>query len=248
MCWVFSVISVSCCYKALLFIYFHQIFKSHGLLLEIECNLKITNFLDITLNLNDGTYKPYRKPNDETIYIHSKSNHPKNIINQLPLSIESRLSKLSSNKNIFDESTKYYQENLTKCEYEHTITYQPNKIEHQAKRNRQRNIIWFNPPFSKTVTNNIGKYSLNLVEKHFPTNSKYRKFFNKTNLKISYLCMTNMKSIINSHNKIILKNDEKENKKCNCIKKEECPINNECLTTNIVYKANITSNLENQVP
>ena len=56
-----------------------------------------------------------------------------------------------------------------------------------------------------------------------------------------------MKSIINSHNKNILKNDEKENKKCNCIKKEECPINNECLTTNIVYKANITSNLENQV-
>ena len=35
--------------------HFHQIFKSHGLLLEIECNLKITNFLDITLNLNDGT-------------------------------------------------------------------------------------------------------------------------------------------------------------------------------------------------
>ena len=35
--------------------------------IEIECNLKIVN---VTLNLNDGTYKPYRKPNDE-IYMYT---------------------------------------------------------------------------------------------------------------------------------------------------------------------------------
>ena len=40
------------------------------------------------LHLNDGTYKPYRKPNDETLYVHAKSNHPPNIIKQIPISIE----------------------------------------------------------------------------------------------------------------------------------------------------------------
>ena len=50
---------------------FHQLFKENGLSLEIECNLKTVNYLDITLDLNTGTYKPYRKPNDETLYTHA---------------------------------------------------------------------------------------------------------------------------------------------------------------------------------
>ena len=54
---------------------FHQLFKENGLSLEIKCNLKTVNYLDITLDLNTGTYKPYRKPNDQTLYIHAQSNH-----------------------------------------------------------------------------------------------------------------------------------------------------------------------------
>ena len=30
-----------------------------------EMKLKIVNFLDVTLNLNTGTYKPYNKPNND---------------------------------------------------------------------------------------------------------------------------------------------------------------------------------------
>ena len=41
-----------------------------GLRITIDCNLKVTNFLDITLNLNNGEYSPYRKPNDRPVYIH----------------------------------------------------------------------------------------------------------------------------------------------------------------------------------
>ena len=37
----------------------HQLFKENGSSLEIECNLKTVNYLDITLDLNTGTYKPY---------------------------------------------------------------------------------------------------------------------------------------------------------------------------------------------
>ena len=72
---------------------FHQLFKEDGLSLEIKCNLKTVTYLDITLDLNTGTYKPYRKPNDEILYIHAKSNHPANILKQLPISIETRLLK-----------------------------------------------------------------------------------------------------------------------------------------------------------
>ena len=32
----------------------------------MKCNLKIVDYLDPTLNLNDGTYHPLHKPNEET--------------------------------------------------------------------------------------------------------------------------------------------------------------------------------------
>ena len=86
---------------------FHQLLKESGLSLETECNLKIVKYLDITLDLNTDTYKPYRKPDDEIIYIHAKTNHPANILKQIPTSIKTRLSNLSSNSEIFHEASKY---------------------------------------------------------------------------------------------------------------------------------------------
>lgn len=225
---------------------FHKIFKDQGLDLVIECNIKITNFLDVTFNLEEGTYKPFKKPNDETIYIHTKSNHPKNILKQLPLSVESRLSNLSSIKEIFDENAKYYQEILNKCEYNHTLTYiQSNHNNLNKNNSRKRKIIWFNPPYSTNVSTNVGKYFLNLISKHFPKDHIYNKIFNKNNLKVSYSCMPNMKSVINSHNKNIINSSNEPSSKCNCVDKSKCPLNNECLTKNIVYKATVTTDLAN---
>ena len=53
----------------------------HGLTL-----LKIVNDLDITLNLKNGSFRPYHKPDDQMQYIRTESNHPPNIIQQIPLS------------------------------------------------------------------------------------------------------------------------------------------------------------------
>ena len=39
-----------------------KIFKNHGLDIIIQCNMKVVNYLDVTFNLNGGTYKPYIKP------------------------------------------------------------------------------------------------------------------------------------------------------------------------------------------
>ena len=80
--------------------------------LEIETNLKEVDFLDVSLNLRNGTYRPYKKPNDRLLYIHSLSNHPPNVIKQIPNSIQEKLSKNSSNGEIF---------NTAKCEYEDAL-------------------------------------------------------------------------------------------------------------------------------
>ena len=58
------------------------------------------NYLDVTFNLNDGSYRPYRKPTDATHYIHIQSDHSPSITNQLPWSIEKPLSQLSSSKDM----------------------------------------------------------------------------------------------------------------------------------------------------
>ena len=199
--------------------------------------------------MNTGTHKPYRKPNDETLYIHAKSNHPTNILKQLPISIETRLSNLSSNSEIFNEASKHYQQVLNQSGYEYELQYRENQLKNNERnhkqKNRKRNIIWFNPPFSKNVTTNIGKYFLQLIQTHFPNNNKYHKIFNKNNLKLSYSCMNNMRSIINAHNKEILTEKKTPKTNCNCINKSDCPLNNQCQTASIIYKAKVTSNQPN---
>ena len=57
-----------------------SLFKQKGLKIIIECNLKVVNYLDVTFNLNHCSYRPYRKPNDETHYIQIQSDHPPSII------------------------------------------------------------------------------------------------------------------------------------------------------------------------
>ena len=69
-----------------------ELFKENQLDIVIQCNMKMVNYLDVTLNLEDSTYRSYRKENNQIKYINIESNHPPCIIEQPPLSIESRLS------------------------------------------------------------------------------------------------------------------------------------------------------------
>ena len=86
-------------------------FKKQGLNISISTNQKICNFLDVTLNLTDGTHYPYRKPNNETLYIETNSNHPPAIIKHLPAAIGRRISDISASKELFNKpnhTTKVY--------------------------------------------------------------------------------------------------------------------------------------------
>ena len=54
--------------------------------------------------------------------------------------------------------------------------------------------------------------------------------------------MPNMGSIINNHNKKILTNNNTTPQNgCDCRKKDQCPLNNNCLNTSVIYKANVTT-------
>ena len=103
------------------------IFGKHGLNLTIEANKKIVQYLDVELNLNDGSFRPYIKPNDKPLYVHRDSNHPKNVAKNIPESVNRRLSALSSSEEMFNSVSKIYQEALDNAGYKYKLKYQPPK-------------------------------------------------------------------------------------------------------------------------
>ena len=135
-----------------------RVFKDIGFSLEIETNLKEVDFLDVSLNLRNGTYRPYKKPNNSLLYIHSLSNHPPNIIKQILNCIQERLSKNSSNEEIFNTEKCEYEDALKKSGFK--VDFKYTKNQRQKPKNRSRNIIWFNPPFNKAISTNIAKIFL----------------------------------------------------------------------------------------
>ena len=225
-----------------------RIFHLNGLRITIEANKQIINFLDVTLNLSNDTYRPYTKPDTILQYVHRDSNHPQTTTKSIPTGINKRLSLHSSNKASFDQAAPPYQKALNESGYKYTLHYEPTTT--SRRRNRQRkDILWYNPPFSKNVSTNIGHRFLSLVDKHFHKDHKLRKIFNRNTVKISYSCMNNIKHVINNHNKRILISHERTNttvnstnanKTCNCRQKKTCPLNENCLQKSVIYQAAVT--------
>ena len=197
-----------------------KIFKANNLKITIETNLSQVNFLDVTFDIKRDKYWPYKKPNDATLYIHKDSNHPKNVIKELPKSVNKRLSTISSDRNVFEKNKTEYQEALEKSGFTDRLEYkeyEKNKNEKEKKNKRKRKILWYKPPFNAAVKSNIAKQFLCLIEKHFPKSNKLSKIINKNKVKCSYSCTKNMETIIRNHNNKILKDPIAETeKKCNC--------------------------------
>ena len=125
-----------------------------------ERNLKTANFLDVTLNLTTGKYQPYNKPDNNPLYINILSNHPPNIIKNLPENISKRFNTLSADEATFNNSKDLYNNALAESGFKYKITFQTQQntstITNNTKK-RKRKIIWFNSPFSLNVSTNIGK-------------------------------------------------------------------------------------------
>ena len=186
-----------------------QLFRSHGLRITIQANLHQVDFLDVTLNLNSGKYWPFCKPNNTPLYIHKDSNHPPNIIKQLPSMIEDRISSLSCDVNEFNKAKGEYNKALRQSGYDGDIKFAKKPA---TESRRQRNIIWFNPPFNAQVKTNIGKSFLALLDKHFPKTHKYHKLFNRNTVKLSYSCTQSVESLMSKHNKMVLNSNNSNSK------------------------------------
>ena len=108
-------------------------------------------------------------------------------------------------------------------------------------RNRKRNIIWYNPPYYKSVSTNIGRVFLNLLDKHFHKEHKLNKIFNRNSVKVRYSCTRNIEHIIKNHNRKITESYIEKNAEtsCNCKEKNKCPLEGNCLIKSIVYMATV---------
>ena len=223
-----------------------KVFKDHNLNITIEVGLTRVNFLDVTLDLARGNYKPYRKPGDKPLYVSSWSNHPPRVIENIPIGINRRLCEISSNKDVFLEAIPPYQAELDKCGYEHQLTWMDMEETQQKKRKcRTRRITWFNPPFSVNIKTNVGKEFLLLLDKHFPKGHFLHSTLNRNTVKVSYSCLPNMGRRLAKHNsKVISKNQNQTTKPkstCNCqiSKKVECPVPGACNQDGAIYEATV---------
>ena len=217
-----------------------KLFKDEGLSITIETNLSVTDFLDVTFDLPRNKFYPYRKMNDKPLYVNGNSNHPESITKQLPKMINRRISELSCCEADFITAKPTYEAALNECGHKFPMKYEDTKLN---TRRRNRNVIWFNPPFSQNIKTNIGKIFIQLVKKHFPRHHKFYKIFNPYTLKLSYSCMPNMENLIKQHNNRILRvaAPETDTNTCNCRNEDNCPMNGNCMVSCVVYKATVTT-------
>ena len=94
-----------------------------NLKITISTNLTNVNFLDFNLDLESNKHKPFHKPNEKLKYINIHSNHPKIVFNNLVPNISTKISALSSNKNIFDNAALYYNKALEDSKFKDQIYY-----------------------------------------------------------------------------------------------------------------------------
>ena len=188
-----------------------QIFERNGLKVTIEANAKIVNFLDITLDLNTGIFKPFMKENDIPTYVSNRSNHPPLVLKNIPLGVNRRLNRISASKDVFDEAKPPYQDALQRSGYSHTLEYEAPHELGTKKKNRKKRVTWFNPPYSQNVKTFVGKEFLQLIDTAFPPNNPLHKLFSRQTVKISYKCMPNMAQAISRHNKTVLKGIQENN-------------------------------------
>ena len=110
-------------------------------------------------------------------------------------------------------------------------------------------MTWFNPPWADNVKTNIAERFLKLVDEfnHKFKGTKLEHIFTRATIKVSYGTTRNMKAHFSVHNRKILKNDENVAEGCNCrpSNKDPCPLDGECLTESVVYKATVSTNQPN---
>ena len=222
----------------------HAVFEENGLQIAAEANLTVVDFLDVTLDLKSDSYKPYMKPNDLPLYVHRDSNHPSTVTKSIPSGVNKRLSSLSSTRELFDAAKAPYQDALERSGYGHRLEYE--LVAEPAagrRRTRRRNIVWFNPPYCKTVSTNVGKKFLGLLDSCFPPGHPLHHILNRNAVKLSYRTMPSLRRIIAGHNRQVLREAEPaaEAPPCNCRVQPCIMEGRRCRESSAVYQATVSA-------
>ena len=159
---------------------------------------------------------------------------------------------ISSDEQAFHSTCPPYQDALHKSGYNYKLKYNPQHA--KTKRTRNRNVIWFNPPYNSNVKTNIGHKFLQAIDDCFPKNNPLHKIFNRNTLKLNSSCMPNIRNIISGHNNSVVNKLTSTDastcstkpRQCNCRNKSSCPLPGKCLTSSVVYQATVVRNDTNK--
>ena len=55
-----------------------------------------------------------------------------------------------------------------------------------GKRQRKRNVLWFNPPYNDNVVTNVARRFLELMDTFIHRDHPFRCLFNRSTIKVSY--------------------------------------------------------------
>ena len=102
-----------------------QCFQISWLKITIEANKETANFLDVTLDLVSGSYKPYMKPNKKLMYVHQQIIVPPHCKRTSQTLMFKLISNISSSKEMFNESILRYQKALEESEYDFKLIFNP---------------------------------------------------------------------------------------------------------------------------
>ena len=118
--------------------------------------------MDHTSLTENRTTPPSISTPDQIIHLQSSNSYPQRSTVVYP---ESHATKKS-----FDKAKQHYEDALKRSGHTTNFTYMTNdnstpqqSTPSHHRKNRQRKIIWFNPPYSRNVQTNVGKAFLGLI-------------------------------------------------------------------------------------
>ena len=149
--------------------------------------------------MESGLYKNHRKPADKPLYVSAYCNHPPQVLKNIPIGIERKISDNSANEQLFNEAIPPIQAELDRCGFSHKLKYNPRK-EKVKKKTRKKPVTWFNPPFSMNVATNVAKEFPKLIDLHFPPGHILHSVIIRSTVKVSYRALPNMGAQIAKHN------------------------------------------------
>ena len=101
-----------------------------------------------------------------------------------------------------------------------------------------RRITRFNPPYSVSVSTNIGAKFSRMIDTCFPPQNILHKKINRNTIKVSYRCMPSIGQVISTQNSKIFKHKEQPDPPPRCSCRDgpaSCPLGGGCEVKEVVY-------------